>query len=98
MTFDPSTFQPKHFLWEFKDGVATITLNRPERKNPLTFESYDELRATFYELDQEEAEVELKKVCDKAKSAVELVKKSWTDTDDEFTAWSAKWTQALDLA
>ena len=38
----PST--PKHFLWDFADGVATITLNRPERKNPLTFESYDELR------------------------------------------------------
>ena len=35
-----------------KDGVATITLNRPERKNPLTFESYDELRTTFYRLDQ----------------------------------------------
>jgi enoyl-CoA hydratase/carnithine racemase len=51
MSFDPAAFQPKHFLWEFKDGVATITLKRPERKNPLTFESYDELRATFYELD-----------------------------------------------
>ena len=31
----------------FADGVATITLNRPERKNPLTFESYAELRDTF---------------------------------------------------
>jgi len=51
MTFDPAAFQPKHFLWKFENGVATITLNRPERKNPLTFESYDELRATFYELD-----------------------------------------------
>ena len=51
MSFDPASFQPKHFLWKFDDGIATITLNRPERKNPLTFESYDELRATFYELD-----------------------------------------------
>jgi len=51
MTFDPSTFQPKHFLWKYEDGVATITLNRPEKKNPLTFESYEELRSTFYELD-----------------------------------------------
>ena len=51
MTFDPAAFQPKHFLWAFGNGVATITLNRPERKNPLTFDSYDELRATFYELD-----------------------------------------------
>jgi enoyl-CoA hydratase/carnithine racemase len=51
MSFDPAAFQPKHFLWKFENGVATITFNRPERKNPLTFESYDELRATFYELD-----------------------------------------------
>ena len=44
---NPSTFAPKHFLWELAGGVATITLNRPERKNPLTFESYAELRDTF---------------------------------------------------
>ncbi len=50
MSFDPASFQPKHFLWEFKDCVATITLNRPERKNPLTFDSYDELRDIFWEL------------------------------------------------
>src|SRR4051794_41838042 len=53
MSFDPATFHPKHFLWEFNNGVATITLNRPERKNPLTFESYDELRDTFRALDRE---------------------------------------------
>jgi enoyl-CoA hydratase/carnithine racemase len=51
MSFDPAAFAPKHFLWDFADGVATITLNRPERKNPLTFDSYEELRATFYALD-----------------------------------------------
>ena len=51
MTFSPSALHPTHFLWNFADGVATITLNRPERKNPLTFESYDELRATFWNLD-----------------------------------------------
>lgn len=39
--------QPKHFLWSLDGKVATITLNRPERKNPLTFESYAELRDTF---------------------------------------------------
>ena len=40
---------PTHFAWSATpDGrVATITLNRPERKNPLTFESYAELRDTF---------------------------------------------------
>jgi enoyl-CoA hydratase/carnithine racemase len=36
-----------HFLWHVSDGVATLTLNRPERKNPLTFESYAELRDLF---------------------------------------------------
>ena len=51
MTFDPATFQPNHFLWRYENGIATITLNRPEKKNPLTFESYEELRSTFYELD-----------------------------------------------
>ena len=38
---------PKHFLWQVDGKVATITLNRPERKNPLTFESYAELRDLF---------------------------------------------------
>jgi len=44
---DPETFQPAHFQWDHANGVATVTLNRPERKNPLTFESYAELRDTF---------------------------------------------------
>ncbi len=39
--------QPHHFLWEASDRIATIRLNRPDRKNPLTFESYAELRDTF---------------------------------------------------
>jgi len=51
MSLDPATLEPEHFLWSFEGGVATITLNRPERKNPLTFESYAELRDTFRELD-----------------------------------------------
>jgi enoyl-CoA hydratase/carnithine racemase len=45
--FDPATYSAEHFLWSFADGVATVTLNRPERKNPLTFESYAELRDLF---------------------------------------------------
>jgi enoyl-CoA hydratase/carnithine racemase len=44
---NPETFQPAHFRWDYADGVATVTLNRPERKNPLTFDSYAELRDTF---------------------------------------------------
>jgi enoyl-CoA hydratase/carnithine racemase len=46
----PASFAPRHFGWHFADRVATITLNRPERKNPLTFESYAELRDTFRDL------------------------------------------------
>jgi enoyl-CoA hydratase/carnithine racemase len=45
-----SKFQPKHFLWSVEGSVATVTLNRPERKNPLTFDSYAELRDTFRSL------------------------------------------------
>lgn len=41
---------PKHFLWRTEGPVAIIQLNRPERKNPLTFESYAELRDTFRDL------------------------------------------------
>ena len=40
-------YTAEHFLWSLEDRVGTITLNRPERKNPLTFESYAELRDLF---------------------------------------------------
>ena len=42
--------QPKHFLWQVEGRVGRITLNRPERKNPLTFDSYGELRDLFRSL------------------------------------------------
>lgn len=40
-------YQARHFLFDVDCGVATLTLNRPERKNPLTFDSYAELRELF---------------------------------------------------
>jgi enoyl-CoA hydratase/carnithine racemase len=43
----------KHFLWRVEGEVGVITLNRPERKNPLTFESYAELRDFFRNLEEE---------------------------------------------
>ena len=43
-------WRPQHFKWEVKNRVGTVSLNRPERKNPLTFESYAELRDTFHKL------------------------------------------------
>ena len=39
--------QPQHFLFQVDNGIATVRLNRPERKNPLTFKSYAELRDMF---------------------------------------------------
>ena len=47
---DFARFEAGHFLWQLDGKVATVTLNRPERKNPLTFESYAELRDTFRDL------------------------------------------------
>lgn len=44
---DVETIQPRHFRWDVAGRVATVTLNRPDRKNPLTFESYGELTQTF---------------------------------------------------
>nr|WP_276591829.1 enoyl-CoA hydratase family protein [Sphingomicrobium nitratireducens] len=45
----PPHYKPEHFRWAYDgdSGVATITLDRPDKKNPLTFDSYAELRDTF---------------------------------------------------
>lgn len=42
--------KPAHFLWRMQGRIAAIQLDRPERKNPLTFDAYAELRDTFREL------------------------------------------------
>jgi enoyl-CoA hydratase/carnithine racemase len=47
-------YRATHFRWETKGRVATVTLDRPERKNPLTFESYAELRDLFHALKEAE--------------------------------------------
>ena len=54
--FEPkAAYQARHFSWAYQaasehGGVGTLTLNRPERKNPLTFDSYAELRNLFESL------------------------------------------------
>ena len=47
---DPATYAAKTFRYAVKDRVATLTLDRPERKNPLTFDSYAEMRDLFQAL------------------------------------------------
>ena len=49
--FEPKSFE---YVFDVATGVATITLNRPERLNALTFEAYDELRRAFRVLSDEE--------------------------------------------
>lgn len=44
MTDTVTEYEAKHFMWSVRDRIGWITLNRPEKKNPLTFESYAELR------------------------------------------------------
>lgn len=47
-----SDYKAKHFLWSVDGAVGTITLNRPRRKNPLTFQSYAEVRDLFRSLEK----------------------------------------------
>ncbi|MGP9820083.1 enoyl-CoA hydratase family protein [Salinarimonas sp. NSM] len=54
VTIPVASYAPAHFLLDVSDGVATVTLNRPERKNPLTFESYRELTDLFAALKKDE--------------------------------------------
>ena len=45
-----AAYDAAHFRWRVEAGVGTITLDRPDRRNPLTFESYAELTALFQQL------------------------------------------------
>ncbi|HEV2271610.1 MAG TPA: enoyl-CoA hydratase family protein [Steroidobacteraceae bacterium] len=47
LQFDPTSYAPNYFNWRLDERVGVVTLNRPERKNPLTFDSYAELRDLF---------------------------------------------------
>ena len=49
--FKAADYKATHFKWELSGKVSTITLNRPDRKNPLTFESYAELGQLFRKLE-----------------------------------------------
>jgi enoyl-CoA hydratase/carnithine racemase len=49
-----SGFIPAHFRLAVKEKIAIVTLDRPEKKNPLTFESYRELTDFFLALQKDE--------------------------------------------
>ena len=55
VTLPLSGYRPEHFLLAVEGAVATVTLNRPERKNPLTFESYRELTDFFWACAKDDA-------------------------------------------
>jgi hypothetical protein len=61
-------------------------------------ETVDDLACAFYDLDEDEAKEGLEKCCKEAKTVAELVRQSWSGSDDEFTTWSDRWTAALDAA
>lgn len=44
---EPAEYQARHFRWQVEGSIGTVILDRPDRKNPLTFESYAELRDLF---------------------------------------------------
>jgi enoyl-CoA hydratase/carnithine racemase len=54
VTLPLAGYRPQHFLLRVEGSVATVTLNRPEKKNPLTFESYRELTDFFHACAKEE--------------------------------------------
>jgi enoyl-CoA hydratase/carnithine racemase len=49
-----ASYEPAHFRWALEGPVGIVTLDRPEKKNPLTFESYAELRDLFRRLPEED--------------------------------------------
>jgi len=55
----------------------------------------DELASAFYELDVDEVDRLLEQISDKAKRAAAEVKMSWDAKEDEFTAWTTKWEDAM---
>jgi hypothetical protein len=58
-------------------------------------DAVDDLANGFYELDTDDVQNVLEKICDEAKSAAGLVEQSWEGKDDEYTGWVGKWRDAM---
>jgi hypothetical protein len=86
------------------NGTSHLTLNPAKKLDELMTilktipETVDDLASAFYDLAEDEARQTLEKACTEAKSAAELVKHTWTGSEDEFSVWSAKWVAALEAA
>ncbi|KAK3203241.1 hypothetical protein GRF29_112g602835 [Pseudopithomyces chartarum] len=95
-TFPSSTAAGSTKAQAHKSHVAALEdLMKLLRSIP---EQVDDLASAFYELDENEAKATLDRCCKEAKDAISIVKQSWVGADDEFTAWSAKWLDALNAA
>jgi enoyl-CoA hydratase/carnithine racemase len=55
VTLPLADYRPQHFMLAVAGPVATVTLNRPDRKNPLTFDSYRELADFFWACKHDDA-------------------------------------------
>ena len=100
----------KRRLKTFPSGTTAGSTNSQAQKSPLATleelmrllrsipEQVDDLASAFYDLDEVEAKATLNRCCKEAKDAVNIVKQSWAGADDEFTAWSTKWLDALNAA
>ncbi|KAF2457833.1 hypothetical protein BDY21DRAFT_342924 [Lineolata rhizophorae] len=92
MSFPPSAQHPSaqgesHRCLRTLDALMDILKALPD--------TVDELAGAFYELDRERAELMLSKCCDDARGAADLVRTSWRGDEDQFTAWSRMWNNAL---
>lgn len=83
----------KPFPFPFQDGMATLDHLMSLLKSIP--ESVDDLASAFYDLDSQEAKALLKKCCDDAARAAEMVRIGWEGGEDEFTVWSGKWRDAM---
>jgi len=79
-----------------KDGSAsTAILDETMQCLRRIPHQIDELASCFYDLDEERAKNMLLKCVNEAKTAAQVMEKSWDDVEDEFTVWSGKWKDAI---
>jgi len=89
------TFEFKELSSEVEDEARLRRLDDLSARLKAISDSVDELASAFYELDIDEATTRLDRIIVEAKDTATAMEKSWADGDDEFTAWAAKWAEAI---